>query len=249
MSTRIYNGYVRRYEDWCHAYQFKPDCETILKEYEKTLKFDRMLEPNYVKRIIGYLKNHFFPKTNEIIKREKEAKSAIAQSRRYKFKSTPRHLNYRKKVMNDIINQRKRALPREPRRFKQLFTREEFTKILEYAQINYRKNKLALLLWLSVFRKDLKPKKIYDQMNVKNHTLRRKVIEPLTNSSDWNSIDLTRFVSKELLTDYKMFPLSYQLYQKQFKQKCQIILDKSDVTMEMFQRTLLYLDNEKNIVN
>lgn len=246
MSTRIYNGYVRRYEDWCHAYEFEPDCEIILKQYEKTLKFDRMLEPNYVKRIIGFLKNHFFPKTIEVIKREAEAKSAIAQSRRYKFKATARHLNYRKRVMNDIINQRKRALPRDPRRFKQLFTREEFEKIFSYAQNNYRKNKLALLLRLSVVRNDLKPKKIYDQMNVKNHTLRKKVIEPFIDSSDGNLIDLVRFASKELFKDYKMFPLSYHSYQKQFKQKCQIILDKSDVTMEMFQKTLLHFKDEQS---
>lgn len=67
-----------------------------------------MLNPNYVKRIIAFLKNHYFPETGGDIEFEKKAKIAIAQSKLYR-PETPRNLKYRKKIWNDIIKQRKLA--------------------------------------------------------------------------------------------------------------------------------------------
>lgn len=234
MSIRIYNGYVRRYEKWCQAYQFKPDSETILKQYETALKYDRMLDNNYVKRITGFLRKHYFSNTEKTLNRdEEEAKLAISRSKRCQPGS--RQLSYRRKIWNDIVNQRTLALPRAPRRYKQVFTREEFDKLVDYAETNYRKSRLALMLWLNVLRKDLEPKEIYRQMNSDSRI--QNVIEPIT--FDSNLKDLVHFVTKEINThEHKMFPLSYQSYLKQFKLKCRTLLGKQDVNFEMFRRTL-----------
>lgn len=233
MSLRIYSGYIRRYERWCQAYQFKPDCEIILKQYEKTLHCDRMLKPNYVKKIIEFLKKHYISNTEKNIKNEEEAKLAISRTR--KCQPGPHQLKNRKKIWNDIINQRRLALPRAPRRYKQVFTREEFDTIVDYAEKNYRKCKLALMLLLNILRKDMKLKDIYKQMNSESRI--QNVIEPIT--LDPNFKELVHFIKKEINThQYKMFPLSYQLYLKQFKLKCRTLLGKQDANFEMFQRTL-----------
>lgn len=240
MSIRIYNGYIRRYEKWCRAYQFKPDCETILKQYETTLKYNRMLEPKYVKRIIGFLKNHYFPEIKEDIEREEKAKIAIAQSRRYQAGIAPGKLKYRQKIWNDIMNNRKLALPRAPRRYKQLFTREEYDKLLDYAQMNYKTNRLALMLWLNVLRADLKPKQIYSQMNSNKRII--NVILPI--SFDLNLKELVQFINKERSHQNKIFPLTFQSYLKLFKFKCRILLGIQDANFEMFRRTLSHFNTQ-----
>lgn len=233
MSKRIYNGYVRRYEKWCQAYKFKPDSETILKRYETTLKYDRMLEPNYVKRIVEFLRKRYISNTEKNIKLEEEAKLAISRSKR--CQPGPQQLKCLKKIWGDIVNQRKLALPRPPRRYKQIFTREEFDKLVDYAETNYRKSKLALMLWLNVLRKDLDIKDIYKQMNSDKRI--QNVIEPLMLDSNFQ--DLVHFITKEIDTHkHRMFPLSYQSYLKEFKLKCRTLLGKQDANFEMFRRTL-----------
>lgn len=235
MSIRIFNGHVRRYEKWCQAYLFKPDCETILKQYETTLKYDRMLEPNYVKRIIGFLRKHYFSNAEKNIKLEEEQQAKLAILRSKRLPPGPEQLRYRKKIWNDIVNQRKLALPRAPRRYKQVFTRKEYDKIVEYAKTNYRKSRLALMLWLNVLRKDMELKEIYRRMNSESRI--QNVIEPMMLDSSLK--ELVHFITKEINTHkHKMFPLSYQTYLKQFKLKCRTLLGKQDVNFEMFKRTL-----------
>lgn len=64
MTSRIYDGYHRRYNFWCVNYHKNPKNSNTLLEYKKYLTTEKNLSPRYVKGVISSIDKKWFPKTS-----------------------------------------------------------------------------------------------------------------------------------------------------------------------------------------
>lgn len=60
MATRIYNGYIRRYNIWCINYHKNPKNFITLSEYKNYLTTKKNLSPRYIKGIVSFITKKWF---------------------------------------------------------------------------------------------------------------------------------------------------------------------------------------------
>ena len=65
MTSRIYNGYNKRYEQWCRSRDKNPSSSETLSEYKNYLTKRKGLSDHYVKDTLAVLQKKWFPSNYE----------------------------------------------------------------------------------------------------------------------------------------------------------------------------------------
>lgn len=68
MTSRIYDGYHRRYNFWCLNYHKNPKDFNTLLEYKKYLTEEKNLSPRYIKGVTSSINRKWFSKTSNRIR-------------------------------------------------------------------------------------------------------------------------------------------------------------------------------------
>ena len=71
MTSRIYNGYNRRYEEWCRSRDQSPNCPDALSTYKKYMIEEKQLSDRYVKGTLAVVRKKWFSASDDV--REKSS--------------------------------------------------------------------------------------------------------------------------------------------------------------------------------